>query len=242
MKFRPLNIPVGDHGGGGDIPHRLQHAQQIDGARQHKGVKVEGETVLERDRHRNKRQVLKGGKIHHAEHQGHRITRHQTDGNAAHPQQRASAAVEGDDDTEHQKPQPDVLVFAKGAAAHGGEAAAKVDDPHLDKAQANHQNHYPTHGRGDHPLEVGQHKGGAHYQKGTDKGDPEQGRDNQLLMDAIFFHGAAERDHHGDEGEVDRLDGEQPRTDGAITVHLQPGADTGGDHRHGDQIGGDLGG
>ncbi len=135
-----------------------------------------------------------------------------------------------------------MLVFAEGAAAHGGEAAAKVDDPHLDEAQANHQHHHPAHGRGDHPLEIGQHQGGAHHQEGPDEGDPEQGRDDQLLVQAIFFHGAAKRNHHGDEGEVDRLDGEQPRADGAVAVHLQPGADAGGDHRHGDQVSGGLGG
>ncbi len=73
LKLGPLDLPVGDHGGGGDVPHRLQHAQQIDGASQHEGVQIEGKTVLERDGHSDKRQVLKGGEVHHAEHQGHRI-------------------------------------------------------------------------------------------------------------------------------------------------------------------------
>ena len=119
LKLGALDLPPGDHCGSGNVTHCFQHAQQIDGARQQKGVKIEGETVLERNWHSDKRQVLKGREIHHAEHQGHRIAHHQTDSDPAHAKQGASAAVEGDDDAEHQQPQPDVLVFAKGATAHG---------------------------------------------------------------------------------------------------------------------------
>ena len=46
------------HGRGGEIPHRLEDAEQVDGARHHEGMAIERKTILEGHRDRDQRQAI----------------------------------------------------------------------------------------------------------------------------------------------------------------------------------------
>ena len=225
------------HGRGGEIPHRLEDAEQVDGARHHEGMAIERKTILEGHRDRDQRQAVQRREVHLAPEERDEVADDQAHRNAAHAQQRILHAVEEEHDEQHRACKAQVLEGAKAAVRLGAKATAKIGNADVHEAEADEHDDHPTDGGRDDFLQVWQQPGGEAHQECTHEGDPQQRRDHGVRVQPLGLHGRAQRDHHRDEREVDRLDGEHARPQRPKAVDLQPGADARGHHGHGHQVG-----
>ena len=119
------------------------------------------------------RKLVQPGELHPAEDDRDHVAHHQADDDGAHPQVGIGAAIQDDDDEQHQAGQAQVLEAGEAAvgarrrtAGHGGHA-------HLDQGQADQGDH-DTGDRGcDDPAGVAQKPAEDHLDGRAQQADAE---------------------------------------------------------------------